>query len=72
MPPEDAAVPTEFPREIGRTARRELAVHGYTRFDQLTAVTPSQLLQIHGVGPKAVRILAEQLAARGLAFAEPD
>ncbi|MET0842426.1 MAG: hypothetical protein ABWY23_01150 [Mycetocola sp.] len=71
MPPEDAAVPTEFPREIGRTARRELAVHGYTRFDQLSAVTSSQLLQIHGVGPKAVRILTEQMAARGLTFAEP-
>lgn len=72
MPPEDAAVPTEFPREIGRTARRELAVHGYTRFDQLSAVTSSQLLRIHGVGPKAVRILTEQMAARGLTFAEPD
>lgn len=71
MPTEDAAVPTEFPREIGRTARRELAVHGYTRFDQLTAVTSSQVLQIHGVGPKAVRILSEHLAVRGLAFAEP-
>ncbi|MET0862016.1 MAG: hypothetical protein ABW091_13425 [Microbacterium sp.] len=72
MPPEDAAVPTEFPREIGRTARRELAVHGYTRFDQLSAVTSSQLLRIHGVGPKAVRILTEQMAARGLTLAEPD
>lgn len=71
MPAEDAEVPTEFPREIGKTARRELAVHGYTRYDQLTAVTSSQLLQIHGVGPKAVRILAQHLAARGLAFAEP-
>lgn len=72
MTPDDAAVPTEFPYEIGRTARRELAVHGFTRFDQLTDVTPAQLLTIHGVGPKSVRILAEHLAERGLAFGGSD
>jgi hypothetical protein len=33
-------------------------------------VTPAQLLRIHGVGPKAIRILEEELAARGLAFAD--
>jgi hypothetical protein len=71
MPPPDAAVPTEFPQRLGRTARRELAVHGYTRYDQLTSVTPADLLKIHGVGPKAIRILGEELAERGLAFAGP-
>jgi hypothetical protein len=69
MPPPDSPVPTEYPQRLGRTARRELALHGYTRYDQLTGVTPAQLLAIHGVGPKAVRILGEELAARGLAFA---
>lgn len=68
MHPDHADVPTEFPREIGRTARRELAVHGYTRFDQLTSVTAAHLLEIHGVGPKTIRILGEHLAERGLAF----
>ncbi len=69
MPPEDSPVPTEYPQAIGRTARRELALHGYTTYDQLTRVTARQLLAIHGVGPKAVRILGEELATRGLAFA---
>jgi hypothetical protein len=69
MPPEDSPVPTEYPQAIGRTARRELALNGYTTYDQLTRVTARQLLAIHGVGPKAVRILGEELAARGLAFA---
>ncbi|WP_053205322.1 hypothetical protein [Jiangella muralis] len=68
MPPEDSPVPTEYPHAIGRTARRVLALHGYTRYDQLTSVTPTQLLAIHGVGPKSIRILTEELAARGLAF----
>lgn len=69
MPPQDAAVPTEYPARLGRTARRELAVHGFTRYDQLTRLTARELLRIHGVGPKAIRILTEELAARGLAFA---
>ena len=68
MPPEDAAVPTEYPTRLGRTARRELAIHGYFRYEQLTAVTAGDLLRIHGVGPKAIRILSEELAARGLTF----
>ncbi|KAA1422731.1 hypothetical protein FE697_011205 [Mumia zhuanghuii] len=69
MPPEDSPVPTEYPREIGRTARRELAHHGFTTYAQLATVREKDLLAIHGVGPKAVRILREELAARGSAFA---
>ena len=62
--------PSELTPRIGRVARRELALNGYTGYDQLARVTPRELLSIHGVGPKAVRILEEELAARGLAFAE--
>jgi predicted flap endonuclease-1-like 5' DNA nuclease len=62
-------VPTEYPQRLGRTARRVLALHGYTRYDQLTAVTAADLLRIHGVGQKAIRILTEELTERGLAFA---
>ncbi|TWD83237.1 hypothetical protein FB561_4398 [Kribbella amoyensis] len=69
MPPEDSPVPTEYPQSIGRTARRELALNGFTTFDQLTKVTPAELLEIHGVGPKAVRLLTEELTARGQSFA---
>jgi predicted flap endonuclease-1-like 5' DNA nuclease len=60
---------SEFPVSLGKVVRRELAVHGITRFDQLTSFTASDLLQMHRVGSKAVRILAEELEARGLAFA---
>ena len=69
MSTQDAAGATEFRRGIGKVARRELALNGYTRYEQLTKVTSAELLEIHGVGPKAVRILAEELTARGLAFA---
>ncbi len=70
MPPDDSPVPTEFTSAIGRTARRQLALDGFTTYAQLTGVTPRQLLAIHGVGPKAVRILGDELAVRGLSFAE--
>ena len=65
----EAAEPSEFTQRIGNVARRELALSGYTRYDQLTGVPAQQLLNIHGIGPKAIRILAEELAERGQAFA---
>lgn len=61
---------TEFPRSIGRVAARELALAGYTRFEQFTGVTAKQLLSLHGVGPKAIRILEQELKERGLSFAD--
>ena len=60
---------TEFPHAIGRVAKRELAANGFTRYEHLTRATPKELLAIHGVGPKAVRILGEELADRHLSFA---
>ncbi|ORM32515.1 hypothetical protein [Williamsia sp. 1135] len=66
---EEPGPTTEFPLRLGKVARRQLAVHGYTTFRQLTEVTAKQLLQIHGVGPKAIRILDEELTDRGLSFA---
>ena len=68
MADEDEVVATEFPFRIGKVAARELALNGYTRYDQLTLVTPTDLLKVHGIGPKAIRILDEELAARGLSF----
>lgn len=61
---------SDFPN-IGKVARRELAIHGYSRLDQLPAVSDREFLAIHDVGPKAVRILREALAERGKSFA-PD
>ena len=59
---------TEFPRSMGKVAPRELAVNGITRFEQLTQMTERELLAIHGVGPKAIRILREELQSRGLSL----
>lgn len=59
---------TEFPRSTGKVAARELALSGYTRFEDLTQVSKKSLLAIHGVGPKALNILEEELKKRGLGY----
>ena len=59
---------SELTPRIGKVARRELAVHGITTYAQLTRSTTKELLAIHGVGPKAIRILDEELRTRGLGF----
>lgn len=59
---------SEFPPSIGKVAKRELAVNGVTEFQHLSTKSERELLNIHGVGPKAVRILREELAGRGLSF----
>jgi hypothetical protein len=58
---------SDFP-SIGQPARRALFLAGYFRLEQLPNVTEKELLALHGVGPKAIRILQETLAAKGLAF----
>lgn len=57
-----------LPAGIGRPATRALTLAGYTRLEQLTQVSEKELLELHGVGPKAVRILRETLSEQGLAF----
>lgn len=61
---------SELTPRIGRVAARELAAQGVTTYDDVAARRPADLLAIHGVGPKAIRILGEELAARGQSFAD--
>jgi hypothetical protein len=60
--------PTDLPRGIGAPATRALAAAGLTRLDQLAGVPERQLGDLHGVGPRALRILREALAEQGLSF----
>jgi predicted flap endonuclease-1-like 5' DNA nuclease len=60
----------DLPNGIGAPARRALIGAGYTRLEQLTAVSEAEIKQLHGVGPKAVDLLRSALAARGLSFKE--
>jgi len=53
---------------IGAPATRALAGAGITRLEQLTALTQAELSALHGVGPRAVGVLRQALADRGLSF----
>ena len=58
-----------LPRAIGAPATRALTGAGYTRLVQLDGVPRDGLAVLHGVGPRALRILQEGLEARGLSLA---
>ncbi|WP_327142254.1 helix-hairpin-helix domain-containing protein [Nocardia sp. NBC_01327] len=55
-----------LPRGIGAPATRALTAAGYLRLEQLAGVSADTLLALHGVGPKAIRLLKEALSAQGL------
>ncbi|ROS44910.1 helix-hairpin-helix domain-containing protein [Amycolatopsis thermoflava] len=59
----------DLPRAIGRPATRALGNAGITTLDQVATRTEAELLALHGMGPKAVRILREALAETGRALA---
>ncbi|MFC6883673.1 MULTISPECIES: hypothetical protein [Actinomadura] len=61
----DAATPGEvgdLPKAIGSPATRALTGAGITTLAQVAELTDAELLAMHGVGPKAVRLLREALA----------
>ena len=53
---------------VGRPAATALGLAGITSLEKVAEHTEEELLALHGVGPKAVRILREAMAAGGLAF----
>lgn len=63
---------TNLPNNIGRPATSALTYANIFHLEQLTKINAEELLKLHGVGPKAIRLLSEALELKGLAFAEPD
>jgi hypothetical protein len=60
----------QFPKGIAKPALRALASVGISRLDQITRYTESQLLALHGMGPKAIGIIKTALQARGKSLAK--
>ncbi|WCI09492.1 DNA-binding protein [Arthrobacter sp. OVS8] len=52
--------------KIGAPATRALNAAGYVSLSELAGVPRSELARLHGVGPKALRILEQALAEHGL------
>ncbi|MER5737027.1 DNA-binding protein [Streptomyces sp. NPDC002262] len=66
MPTNRSDLPgTDFPRGVGAPATRALVAAGYSRLDRLADVPAAELAALHGVGPKALRVLGEALAEHG-------
>ncbi|AGZ46066.1 hypothetical protein [Actinoplanes friuliensis] len=59
----------DLPAGIGAPATRALHGAGYHRLEDLNGASRAALAALHGVGPKALRLLDEALAARGLTLA---
>ena len=62
---------TDLPGGLGAPAERALAQAGYTRLEQFADITEKDLLRLHGVGPRAIRVLRAALEAHGLTFRTP-
>jgi hypothetical protein len=64
------SAPTPTPLDqlppIGAPATRALAAAGYTTLSQFADVPRGELLKLHGVGPRALRIIDEALGRHGL------
>jgi len=56
-----AAIQKNFPRGLAQPALRALANAGYTHLEQLRGVPAAELLKLHGLGPKGVKILQAAL-----------
>ncbi|MEU4835142.1 hypothetical protein [Streptosporangium sp. NPDC023615] len=58
----------DLPRSIGTPATRALVAAGVTSLADVAGRTEAELLELHGMGPKAVRVLGEALAGSGRSF----
>lgn len=54
--------------KIGEPAQRALQAFGIETIEQLRDYSEKEILALHGVGPKAIRILKEVLSGEGLSF----
>jgi hypothetical protein len=60
----------DLPAAIGRPALGAWRAAGIDRLSEVARCREGELLALHGVGPKAVRLLRAELAERGLRLAE--
>jgi Helix-hairpin-helix domain len=56
---------TDLPKGIGAPATRALLAAGYTSLRDLAGVPVADLQKLHGVGPRALRVVQEELERQG-------
>lgn len=60
---------TPFPK-LAQPAQRALANAGYTHLEQLTHLSESEFMKLHGIGNHALKQLRAALHDIGLSFAD--
>lgn len=60
----------DLPRELANPARRALVQAGITRLEQLTTISEAEVLNLHGIGPNAVKQLRSALSDKRQSFAK--
>jgi hypothetical protein len=56
-----SAAEPAFPKGVGAPATRALNAAGYTELSQLAGVPAAELRKLHGMGPKALRVIQAAL-----------
>lgn len=54
--------PHEIPDAIGKPARNALLAADINSLQQVALMSDKELIALHGVGPKAIRILHERIS----------
>ena len=68
--PSDDQQPDDLPAGLSAPARRALAGAGVTRLEDVAAFTETELMKLHGMGPKALQTLRRALAAKGMVISK--
>ncbi|RXK17282.1 DNA-binding protein [Macrococcus sp. DPC7161] len=58
--------------KISKPATRALNKIGITTLEQVASRSDEELLSLHGVGPKAIKILQVALSEKGLKFKQDE
>ncbi|TWT01418.1 DNA-binding protein [Planomicrobium sp. CPCC 101079] len=61
---------TDLPKGIGKPAEQAFSAAGYFQLEQFTQVSEKDILKLHGVGPKAVKVIQQALREKGWTFKE--
>lgn len=67
---DDEQPKSELPSGLSEPARRALAGAGVTTLEDVAALTETELMKLHGMGPKTLQTLRRALAAKGLALSK--
>ena len=57
---------------LAQPAQRALAGAGITRLEQLATFSETEIKNLHGIGPNALKKLRAALTAQGLSFASKE